>query len=145
MKPHHLRRTLGITAILLIILISYRKMANGNSSSDTTKGRLFTVTAAVQHPSKNPASPILVKGLLRTHQADKKAFLTDEDSVSTNPVLLYCQFTDDMKKYIGELEDDTELVIEGWPAQSPLKSELSNCSIISINKGTVYPDYTTGQ
>ena len=145
MKPHSLSRTLAITGILLVILISYRKMASGNSPLEINKGRLYTVTDAAHLSSKHPGSPILVKGLLRKNRHNKTSYLTDEDSVSTNPVLLSCNFTDDMGKYIGELEDDTELVIEGWPAQSQQRSDLTNCTIISINKGTVYPGYSSGQ
>ena len=36
--------------------------------------------------------------------------------------------------------EDTELVVEGHPGRLGIQDGLSNCTIISINNGTVYTD-----
>lgn len=140
MNPPLLRRTLGICAILMVTLITYRNSANGGNKPKNT-GKLLTVTAAARLSGQPARSTVLVKGLLRKDQQGGHIILVDEDSVSTNPKPLYCRFTGNTESSLEGLAEDTELVVEGQPGQQGLQEGLHNCSIISINNGTVYADH----
>lgn len=139
MNPPLLRRTLGISAILLVVLITYRKSANGSNSAKNN-GKLLSVTAAARLTGNQSLSPVLVKGLLRKNQQHGQIFLVDEDSVSTNPRPLSCRFSELEVSNLEGLSEDTELVVEGHPDRLGIQEGLSNCTIISINNGTVYTD-----
>ena len=139
MNPPLLRRALGIIAILLVTLITYRKTANGSTTAKNS-GKLLTVTAVSRLSGNQSASPVLVKGLLRKNQQNGQILLVDEDSVSTNPTPLYCWFTGQDGTNLEGLPEDTELVVEGHPGRLGIQDGLSNCTIISINNGTVYTD-----
>jgi hypothetical protein len=138
MKPTLLRRTLGISCILLIILITYRKSANG-SSMPGNSGKLFSVTAAARL-SENPNSTILVKGLLRKSTDNGSFWLLDEDSLGSHTLPYICHFDPTEASMIQALAEDTELVIEGKPVENSHQPGLDQCTIISINNGTVYAD-----
>jgi len=139
MNPPLLRRTLGISVILIVALITYRKTANGSITAKNN-GKLLTVTAAARLAGNPSPSPVLVKGLLRKNQQSGHIFLIDEDSVSTNPQPLSCRFTGIEVSNLEGLTEDTELVVEGHPDRLGIQEGLSNCTIISINNGTVYTD-----
>lgn len=137
MKPSILRPALGLTAILLVVFIMYRKSANG-SSSQKNAGKVLTVTAAARLAEHTKKSPLLVKGLLRKDLKNGAIFLLDEDSVNTNAQPFVCRFTIEEVAKLESLVADTELVIEGYPGDPG--AALHHCTIISINNGTVSAD-----
>lgn len=137
MKPALLRPTLGLTAILLVIFITYRKTASG-SSAGKNAGKLLTVTAASRLSGHSDHSPVLVKGLMRKDPKTGDIYLLDEDSISTNQPPLVCRFSAGEVSTLQSLAEDTELVIEGNPGARG--AGLNQCTIISINNGTVYAD-----
>ena len=134
------RRLLGIFAILIVILLSYRQQANGSNSKQKS-GKLLSVTAATRLSGTKSFSPVLVKGLLRKNKKSGQIYLVDEDSLSTNPRPFSCRFSGTETVQLDSLDEDTELVVEGHPDQSGLQEGLTHCSIISINYGTVYTDH----
>lgn len=138
MKPTLLRPALGIICLLLIILITYRQSANGSSLPKNT-GRLHSVSAATRL-TLNPNSTILVKGLLRKATENGSVWLLDEDSLGRQPQPYICRFDPTAASLIRTLADDTELVIEGKPVENSNQPGLDQCTIISINNGTVYAD-----
>ena len=76
------RRLLGICAILIVILLTYRQQANGSNSKQKS-GKLLSVTAATRLSGTKSLSPVLVKGLLRKNKKSGQIYLVDEDSLST--------------------------------------------------------------
>lgn len=137
MKPTLLRPTLGLTAILLILLITYRKSARGSSAGNNA-GKPLTVTAAARLFAQSEHSPVLVKGLMRKDPKTGSIYLLDEDSMSTNQPPFACRFSDQETATLQSLAEDTELVVEGNQDESG--GGLHQCIIISINNGTVYTD-----
>lgn len=137
MKPAILRPTLGLTAILLILFITYRKSASGNIAGKKS-GKLLTVTAAARLSGQSDHSPVLVKGLMRKDPKTGNIFLLDEDSLSTNQPPFACRFSEHEAVILRSLAEDTELVVEGNPGERG--AGLNQCTIISINNGTVYTD-----
>lgn len=140
MNPPLFRRILGLSAILMVILLTYRQQANGRINNQKP-GKLLSVTAATHLAGKKTFSPVLVKGLLRKNKKAGHIYLVDEDSLSTNPRPFSARFSDTETAQLDSLEEDTELVVEGQPDQSGLQEGLTHCSIISINYGTVYTDH----
>lgn len=138
MKPAFLRPALGLSSILLIILITYRQSANGSSMAQKT-GKLLSVTAAARL-TDNQHSTILVKGLLRKAPENGVFWLLDEDSLGSHPHPYICRFDPRGTTQIQALAEDTELVIEGKPVENSSQPGLDQCTIISINNGTVYAD-----
>lgn len=138
MKPVIYRPALGLTLLLLVILITYRQTASG---SDTPKnsGKMLTVTAA-SRITEQQNSPVLVKGILRKGTGNQVINLLDEDSLSSQPRPILCQFGAADEASIRSLPDDTELVIEGIPASTQQQAALKQCTIVSINNGTVYAE-----
>lgn len=138
MKPAIYRPTLALTLLLLVILITYRQTANGSGTPKNT-GKMLTVTAA-SRITELQNSPVLVKGLLRKGTATNTINLLDEDSLSSQPRPIICQFGAADEACIHSLPDDTELVIEGIPASTHRQAVLKQCTIVSINNGTVYAE-----
>lgn len=138
MKPAFLRPALGLSSLLLIILITYRQSANGSSMAQKT-GKLLSVTAAARI-TDNQHSSILVKGLLRKGPENGVFWLLDEDSLGSHPHPYICRFDPMEATQLQDLAEDTELVVEGTPLKISSQPGLDECTIVSINNGTVYTD-----
>jgi hypothetical protein len=135
-----------VKSVVVLVVISvcvYFSFFKQKATNDRQSSKPFlTVNEAKVKAFQNTESfPVNnLKGILVARQKDgSKSFyyLEDAEPAGMDDVPLYCSFSQASESYLQSVEPGTELILSGVLTRKGNAAEVSDCSIICINKGTL--------
>jgi hypothetical protein len=141
MKKAIPKQAIYIAATLLFVIV-YRYTTSANTKANTRQKSFLKISEAKEfaYSSPNSEQNVTVKGIytaMENWQGGHILFLEDKEPKAMEDIPFFCIYNQSDSAVIKDLEIETELVISGIISKTETGVQLTNCNIVSINKGTM--------